>query len=350
MALAASSNLVVRLVWGIDLLLLLTILLLLLLLIAWRFKLMLEASRTERLFSLWEPLLIESLEETLTEVPRVAKRDRLTWLRLWNRFSESLKDPVREKLNHLARMVTMDQSALEFLRKGNRAEKMVAMTALGQLREERAWELLLTLAHQKEPLLSLTAAKALLRIDAERALPLIVSLIAIQEEWSAPGVAAMLREVGPERLTPSLIDAVLNAAPHQAPRLVRYLSLAWPEHTIPVIHQLLSTAQYPETLTACLKLCQDPDMLGVVRQCLGNAHWQVRVQALNALSRMGTVEDIPRVLACLEDEEWWIRYRAAQTLTQLPGMTPERIDELARAQASPYAHDAIQLALAEWQA
>lgn len=346
---ATDSDFILQLVWVIDGVLFVVIALLLLFLLAWRVQARLAARREERLRAVWEPLLIESLEHPMKALLCVHRSDWVAFLKLWNFFTESLKDPARAQLHELARAAEMQHAALTLLRRGNQAEQMVALTTLGQLREESAWLELLNLAHQPEPLLSLAAAKALLRIDAARAIPLIIALIPRQSEWSAGGVAAILKEVGPEFISQPLTEAAVRATTPERLSLIRYFSLAWQEATIPALRQILPTTQEPEVITACLRVCNDPGALDLVRQYLEHSHWQVRLQAILALGRLGTFEDAPRVIACLQDREWWIRHRAAQTLARLPGITSETLDAIANAQTSPFAHDAIRQAQAELQ-
>lgn len=346
---ATDSDFILQLVCVIDRVLFVVIALLLLFLLAWRVRGRYAAQREERLLAVWEPLLIESLEHPITALPRVRRSDWLAFLKLWNFFTESLKDPARAQLHDLARRAGMQHAALTLLRRGNQAEQMVALATLGQLRAESAWPELLQLAQRQEPMLSLTAAKALLRIDATRAIPVIIALIPRQSEWSAVGIATLLKEVGPEFISQPLTEAAMRATPPERLSLIRYFSLAWQEATIPALRQILPATQEPEVIAACLRVCNDPGALDLVRQYLEHSHWQVRLQAVLALGRLGTLDDAPRVLACLQDREWWIRYRAAQTLARLPGITAETLDAIAAAQTSPFAHDAIRQAQAELQ-
>jgi HEAT repeat protein len=50
---------------------------------------------------------------------------------------------------------------------------------------------------------------------------------------------------------------------------------------------------------------------------VGDGHRLVRMQAAFALGRLGLPEDIWALLPLLSDADWWVRYRAAQSLFTL---------------------------------
>jgi HEAT repeat protein len=84
-----------------------------------------------------------------------------------------------------------------------------------------------------------------------------------------------------------------------------------------------------------------------VRPLLGHYDWQVRVQAAKALGRIGAVEDVGRLAALLSDREWWVRYRAAQALLELPWLGDPELAALQASLTDRFAADILAQAIAE---
>jgi len=62
---------------------------------------------------------------------------------------------------------------------------------------------------------------------------------------------------------------------------------------------------------------------------------------------MGSEDDVPGLTTALRDGSWWVRHRAAQALSQLPGMDPVRLADMAARQTDRYAADMLHQILAE---
>jgi HEAT repeat protein len=352
---ATDSSLILRLVWWADVALLGVVLLLTFYLVALRALFTLRRRRERKLQGEWQPLLIEAVGAVPERVPRLRRRDAYTVLTLWNFLHESLRAEAKERLNEVARRAGMHSAAERLLREGQWGERLLAVITLGQLRERRVWGDLLNLAADENQILSLAAARALMRTDAARAVKVLMPLIVKREDWSPVAVAAILKEAGADVISAPLAAAARRAAttllapPPHAPRLIRYLELAHQETMIAAVRDILRVAADTEVVTACLKIFSDPDGLDTVRARLDDPRWQVRVQAVVALGRLGTAEDITRLTACLYDAEWWVRYRAAQALAKLPTVTPQQLSRIAESQTSTFARDIIRQVSAERQ-
>jgi HEAT repeat protein len=92
-------------------------------------------------------------------------------------------------------------------------------------------------------------------------------------------------------------------------------------------------------------LLQEP-----VRARLADVDWQVRVQAVKALGRIGDRSDTARLALLLADREWWVRYRAAQALVELPWMKRADLDALRASLEDRYAADMLAQVVAEQEA
>ena len=305
--------------------------------------------RAERLRDVWQPLLVESLDGSPNQLPSLPRRDVFSFLLLWNYLQDSLRDEAHENLNRVARQIGIDQQAFQLLEQGNLRRKLIAIQTLGWLREKQAWNKLLEIADDDDPVLSLTAAKALLRIDGALAVESIIEFVKRRDDWSTAMVAGMLSEAGADLISAPLARAALETPLEHAPRMIHFLELAHAEIALPVVHQMMERSTEMEIITACLRVLQNPEDLPIVRQLLKDERWQIRLQAAVFLGRTGTHEDEARLAHACGDLEWWVRYRAAQALAHLPSMSAEHLSEIAESHFNEFARDIIRQVIAERQ-
>lgn len=306
-----------------------------------------RAARAAKFHEQWNIILIESLDGEQAELPQIAESDLPTFLMMWNYLQESVRDEAQENLNKLARTAGVERAAQELLAHGKLPEKMLAANTLGCLKTRAAWNELKKLISHPDALLSLSAAKALMRIDARRAVSILLEQFAARSDWAAGRVAAILRDAGSDVISEPLARAALGASRQNAPRLIRFLELAHANAANPVVKKILAQSADMETITACLRIFNDPEDLEMIRSLLKNQFWQVRLQATSCLGRIGTFEDEARLVEAAADLEWWVRYRAAQALANLPFITEERLHELAATHSNQFARDIINQVIAE---
>jgi HEAT repeat protein len=113
------------------------------------------------------------------------------------------------------------------------------------------------------------------------------------------------------------------------------------------VRDVLAASTNAEVLAAALAALADSADIAHARRLLCHPEWFVRVAAAGALGRMGTDDDIPGLTDALRDMSWWVRHRAAQALSQLPGMDPATLADMAARQTDRYAADMLRQVLAE---
>ena len=340
-------------------------LLLLLLVLLMRARLIMRERRWQRFLSVWQPILMGSIEIATSNVPRLAHRDLPNFLLLWNHLHESLLDESKDHLNQIAYALSINEVALRMLGRRNLRDRLLAVITLGQLREPAAWNSLLTIAHGHPPLLSVTAARSLVMIDPGKAIPELLPLLASRGDWPPPRVADTLQTAGADVISDPIARAAIAASAsaldqaenpvgedearplRNAARLVRYLNLAYNVSAVPAARTIARSSHNPEVLAACLRLLNSAEDLEIVRRCLAHEAWPVRVQAAAAMGRIGEDQDAPGLIGLLSDKQWWVRYRAAQALARLPSMTVHRLKAIQTSQANPFARDMLAQILAE---
>jgi HEAT repeat protein len=282
--------------------------------------------------------------------PSLAPADRERFLQLFNRYQGSVRGEARDRLNHLAAECGVVAHARRQLGARDLARRLVAVRAVGYLRDAAAAPALGALAADANPVVSLLAERALLDIEGPAALPGFLARTAKREDWPLARVAGILAERGPAEVSLPIVAAVraaTAAGEAGAARLVRLLDCGTIEHTASTVAELLSGATDPELLTAALSALRDPAGLERVRALAGHAQWFVRVEAVKALSRLGMEPDRLLLLRMLADPSWWVRYRAAQALAALPGSDAGYLRSVRSALPDPFAADMLAQVIAE---
>lgn len=301
-----------------------------------------QLRRRTRFHAVWRPLLVQSLTDIPRAVPPVARGETMMFLYYWNYFHESLLGQDKIKgLNELARLAGMNRAALKLLKAKSVSKRLMAIITVGHLGERKAWNDLLALAQSPHPIISLSAARALIHIDPQAALSLVTPWIGTRTDWSPPKVAALLYQLGPEHIAQRLSEATMEATPSMTIRLLHFLQVTRCQSALPAVRTLLARkSTEPAVRVACLKLIgqfQDPKDLNVVRSYLTHGDPGIRAQAAAALGANGTQTDEGRLVPLLSDEEWAVRYQAAEALAHLPFMRRERLAEIRDAQTDPRA-------------
>lgn len=319
-----------------------------LMLIAWlRIRLIQKIRRQRRLFEQWRPLLAWATIECPATLPKLAPVDRVAFLHLWVHYHASLRGAVKRNLNELARRLNVGRMAERLLRRPALGARLLAVTVLGDLQDESAWPKLAPLLRHRNPVLSLTAARALVQIDAQAAAPEILRIAPLRSDWAVAHVARILKEVRRDALEPHLFAALKEASGQAELRLLGIIEMVEPEHCGPVVRAILARAREPELIAACLRALRSPDDLALIRPLTGHPHWFVRLHAIQVLSRLAMVEDLGRLIALMADREWWVRLRAAEAVVALPFLSRKHLEALRQRLSSRDARDMLDHALAE---
>lgn len=295
----------------------------------------------------WRPVLLAAVVDPAGVVlPPLPRRDEFDFLKLWNYLHESLRGDASENLSTLARRLHCGELAARMLHDSDRAGRLLAILTIGHLREASAWHALRAAAAARDGVLSLMAARALIQIDARAGAECLLPFVLARHDWEIPRLARMLE---PARAAfQGLIAQALRGLP--AVRLPRALQLAealrmeLPQRSL---DRLLQAGQPPEVIAAALRLMRHPSQLPAARARLDHPHWGVRVEAIHALGRLGDAADARQIARLLDDDQWWVRYRAAQTLVGSPLLEPAELSALCTAANSAHAAGVLAHVMAE---
>ena len=296
----------------------------------------------------WREALHVAMDDpSAARLPAISALDRADFLALWNRIQESVRGVAADNLGQLLRTHGLDTRALGMLRHGTLRQRLIAITALGHLREERAWNDLATMAHEPGPVTSFAAARALLRIDARRALENLGTAIATREDWPLARIGTLFQELGPAVVTPALMGLMRAPPAGGIERLVRLARFGHRPMVAPIVREWLSEGTDPAVIAAALDYVEDEEDVPWARGAARHVEWRVRMAAARALGRVGDSRQLAALLELLRDPVWWVRYHAAQSLVRLHGLTPHELESLRQKARDAYAADMLGQALAE---
>lgn len=298
----------------------------------------------QALIERWRPVLTEAVVEIPSSAPPLSNREAAEIIPMWAYYHEFLDGDCRQGLNKLARLCDIDIHAKKALRSDNVRERLFAIQVLGNLRDRETRRLLRPIAYTGNPYLSLAAAHALLRIEPREAIEEIVPMIASRPDWSPARVISMLREAGPDVISEPLAKAAIDADIAYQPLLIIYLDTADEQVAFRAIRAiLLATADQQVTITCLYQLGRmaHPDGIKLVRTYLEHPNWLIQLHAVAGIGRMGSDRDIDDLVRMLSHKQYWVRYRAAQALANLPTMSRDRLEGISESQTDRYAKDIL---------
>ena len=280
-------------------------------------------------------------------VPTLPRRHRQPLLELWNRLRLSVEGQAAANLNKLASRLGLDAVAGRLFHSRNLQKRVLAIQALGQMRDTDYRESVLAMVTARNTLLSMTAALALVEIDPDLAVRVVVPRIATRKDWPKTQVSLLLKLAGSDRISEPLYRALRAANDTDTVYLLNFAPLVEADVLEALVVELLRESRDPHVLNAALKLVTG--FQGVPRLAALTRHdtWFVRMQAAKVIGRLGDEEHVSLVVALLDDPEWWVRYRAAQSLVSLPFLGPNKLRRIRREQTDPYASDILDHVFAE---
>ena len=283
--------------------------------------------------------------------PELPDREVSGFIEAWNEIHETLQGSTTPYLARVAGAVGLEKRLLVMLGRGSFHNKLVAIIALGHVKNSANFQPIARLIDDKSPVVSLCAARALMEIDPSRAMSMFVPQIVRRNDWSQGSIAQILQQAGGgaggEAVSRELSEATLQANADIASRLVRFLAGVSPQAAKPIIRKLLDTSTDEHLMSTCLQVMSSPDDLDCVRALLSHPRWHVRMQAAVTLGRLGNGSDEALLTAMLPDQQWWVRYRAAQALLRLPAVGEPDMRRIQQTQTDRYARDIIDHVLAE---
>lgn len=316
-----------------------------------RFATVRRSRRRKSVIAAWRGVFAAAMLSR-DEADRCALPEHRPWavtylLEEWNRIAGSVAGDSAHNLVTLANRLGLQHMARKRLRGHDVHDRLLAIRTLGLLGDRHEWDSLRSLVRHPNTALSATAALALVQIDAAAAMPEVMPAVIARMDWPPAPVYGILRAAGPGLVTQPLCHAILTSAPTTAVRLLRYADLAQIERIDDLIELVLRERTEPAVLAATVRAANGQVGVPRIGKLARHADWRVRVQAARLLGRIGNRRELPLLEELLADKEWWVRYRAAQSIARLPFVGPQELRLVRDRQQDRYAHDMMQQAMAE---
>ena len=284
------------------------------------------ALRWKGLEARWESELLDMLSgdraaDVLTD--RVSPSDALYFVDYLSRFARRLRGSERA--------IIVDVAAPYLPRM---ARQMHAPRAVVRARAVRTLSLLgiheyapaiIAALDDRSPLVAMTAARELTRREQPDFANAVLERLSQFRHWSPEFLATMLAAIGPDAASP-LRTMFGNARELLEVRVVAADALRM-LNDIPsadIAADLASGRNDRDLVAASLRLlkaCGSPRHAPCVRALAGHVDDVVRMHACAALGTLGDAEDVPMLVAALDDRSTWVAWRAANALRVAGGRT-----------------------------
>jgi HEAT repeat protein len=309
-----------------------------------------ERVRT-RIVKIWRPLLtrvaIEEEEEP-PALPRLAARHRPFLMDEWNALQDAVRGGPVERLNALALRLGLDGEARQLMDSRHVGRQILAIRALGHLRDPGAWSVLEGRLAAPNALVSFYAAAALVQIDAERAMPGIMSQLAERESWPGEAMARLIVDAGTHVASEPIRAMMLSLPPTKVPPLLPWLARVDAILANEVAVELLRRHRDDAHLVAAaLLVVLEPQELPGLLHFATSADADVRKNLAQTLGRLGGPAETGLLIQLMCDRVWWVRYHAGQSLLKLLGTDSLTLDALRAQLKDPYALDMLEHVRAE---
>jgi hypothetical protein len=311
----------------------------------------LHRRRLAQLRAAWWPIFAETAasEQFAADavLPKLRFGQKLMLLREWSRFRSMVMGQATISLNTLAARLDLLPLARRYMRRRSVAHRLLGLQVVGQLRDRDSWDAINVTVEDPNIALSVTAATALTDIDPDRGIPRVVPLIGRFVRWPRTQVGRILNRAGPDIVSARLCREIADAPVDAAILLLQFADSAYAGDINAVAEMLLKSRHEPALLSAALKAARGRICPERILELTRHEVWYVRMQAATFLGRAGRIEDLKVLEPLLSDQQWWVRYRAAQALVASPFLGPNALRRIASRQEDPFARDILQQALAE---
>jgi HEAT repeat protein len=279
--------------------------------------------------------------------PTLRRKDRPEFLRLWVYTRSMLEGAAADRLIALAERLQLREYVREQAKHAHLKTRLLAIQALGYLRDAESFAALEAIVDQPNTLLSVTAAEALAAIDAPRAMERLIPKIPSRRDWPRTHVFNLLSRASSVVVSEPLYRCIRAASDDDAAYLLKFAEIAEFDVRDALAVELLRGRDSPEVVAAALNVATGHAAVPRIDELLAHPTWYVRMQAAKLVGRMGRPEDAGRLERLLADAEWWVRYRAAKALVRLRGIDAAELERIQLRLEDRYAKDILGQAISE---
>jgi len=269
--------------------------------------------------------LINNPEQIIEARKLYRDSDRRLLLGVFEELRKQLKGEFAERLNSLMRIMGLMTECLERLKHPIWYRRAQAAELLGNFNDPNVVLALYRTLEDSRHEVRIAAAQSLARLHAVQSVREIVNALIGNRTDPSLAVTEVFRSLGPQHV-PELRELLRDRQVTPTAKVLVIDALGR-LGALSAVEELLEQYDHSylpvriATMQAFSRL-HDPRSLPVVLLATRDAAWEVRAQAAICLGRLGSDEGIPALQPLLMDDQWWVRYHAAQSLAVLghPGL------------------------------
>jgi len=314
-----------------------------------RIILIIKNRRHEKFINIWRPLIMQSLMAPVDKAPKLKVRHAKYFMLEWNTLYDKLGRGSQGNLVQFASSIGINKYASYLLVARQPKDRITGIITLGHLQATGLWNVLKAIAENETLVLSLASFRALLHIDSIRALGELFPLMIKRDDWPISMVAKILKEIENTSICSYLVSSAMENDEADLSRVIQLMDVLQCASFDKVFAHLLAKEQNSQIISLCMQALRDPQYVSTVKKYVAHEDANVRVSVASALGRLGTQRDIELLTNLLLDDDWWVRYRAAQSLSKFPFMEKDQFLEIYKNIDSQNAKDIMQQVLAEWE-
>jgi len=274
---------------------------------------------SERVEAEWRQFCFQALMTDQPEtLPPMNQRDLYDVVEMWLQTFDRIRGADAAKgLVRLGEWLDLPNRLLPLLKSGSLDEKLLAIMALGLLKERRALPVIRESLNNPYPLLSLAAMKAYMDIAPEEGLPELMQRIDTPG-WPLGRVRQLLHAAPRQLQTQYLAVAAETLSMQQLPHLLELVFALAPSESSQVANDCLR--RFPNDarlMQTVLKNTADPQFLALARSGCDSEVPSLRNESLLALGRLGAADELARLLHHLDNDTWLNQQAAARSLIAL---------------------------------
>ncbi len=275
--------------------------------------------RSDRVATQWRHFCFQALmTDQLDTLPSMEQHDLYDLVKIWLQTFDRIRGGEAARgLIRLGECLDFSNHLLPWLKSRTLDEKLLAIMALGLLKERRALPVIRQNIDDTYPLLSLAAMKAFMDIAPEEGLPELMRRIDTPG-WPMGRVRQLLAAAPRQLQTQYLTVAAETLLEDQLPHLMELVFALAPSEATGVANACLSRfPQYEQLLRTILKNTADPQFLPLAIASSQSLSPELRSEGLLALGRLGEVHEQTRLINHLDSDTWLNQQAAAKSLMQL---------------------------------
>jgi len=215
----------------------------------------------------------------------------------------------------------MEAYAHGILSAPSRAEKIRALAYLSRCSDEKSIEDILAASASDDRYVQLAALRALAERQAVEHLGLMLSRMEAGRQRNTLILTEVLTRFGEGAVPDLLHQAQFGSVLEMRIAAINALGAIGSPDAVDTLIALAGALETHAEITAkslqALSRLGDRRAEGVIIRNLSSTEKGIRVQAARAAGALALSEALPQLAALLEDDDWWVRFRAGEALARL---------------------------------